>query len=160
MDSTLTLLRRLTEQRVEFVIVGGMASTLHGSRLLTQDVDVRVPFDRENVTKILAALSELNPKQRMRPDRSPLSTDPATYEGWRNLYVVTDSARSAHSGGRKTFAPSRNSSSSGSGSVGSSRQRVARAASRSTSNSSGPKYWRFDSPSRARTCAGVSMYPR
>jgi len=90
MASILGLLKKLSEHEVRFVLVGGMATALHGSALLTQDVDVCAPFDLENVTKILAALSGLSPKQRMSPSRPPLSSDPQTYAGWRNLYVTTD----------------------------------------------------------------------
>jgi predicted nucleotidyltransferase len=90
MASTLELLKRLTDHRVEFVLVGGMAATLHGSALVRQDVDVCTHFSQENVERILAALEGLNPRQRMVSGRPALSTDAAAYTGWPNLYVTTD----------------------------------------------------------------------
>lgn len=75
---------------MDYVLVGGMAATAHGSSLVTEDVDVCIRFDLETVRRILDALVGVNPRQRMTPDRPELSKDPATYVGWRNLYVVTD----------------------------------------------------------------------
>lgn len=40
MASTLDLLTRLSEHEVEFVIVGGVAGVLHGSSLVTRDLEV------------------------------------------------------------------------------------------------------------------------
>lgn len=90
MASTLDLLKRLTDHHVDFVLIGGMAATVHGGSIVTEDVDVCTYFARENVERILAALGGLNPRQRMTPDRPALSTDASTDVGWRNLYVVTD----------------------------------------------------------------------
>ncbi len=93
MASILGILKRLTESGVEFVLVGGMAATAHGSSMVTEDVDVCIRFDRGTIERMLAALRGLNPLQRMHPDRAPLSVNPATYEGWRNLYVLTDAGQ-------------------------------------------------------------------
>lgn len=90
MASTLDLLKRLTDHRVDFVLVGGMAAALHGSALVTEDVDVCTHFSRDNVERILAALQGLNPRQRMVSGRPALATDASSYTGWRNLYVTTD----------------------------------------------------------------------
>ena len=38
MASTLDLLKNLSVHEVDFVVVGGVAGVLHGSRLVTQDV--------------------------------------------------------------------------------------------------------------------------
>jgi len=43
------LLKRLCEANVEFVIVGGFAATLHGSTLLTRDLDVCTILNAESV---------------------------------------------------------------------------------------------------------------
>jgi hypothetical protein len=90
MASTLDLLKHLTEHHVEFVLIGGMAATVHGSSVVTEDVDLCTHFSLANVERILAALDGLHPRQRMTPDRPALSADASTYVGWRNLYVVTD----------------------------------------------------------------------
>jgi predicted nucleotidyltransferase len=90
MASTLDLLRRLVDHGVEFVLVGGMAAAAHGSSVVTEDVDVCIRFDLPTLTRLLDALRGSHPRQRMQPQRSALSADPAAYLGWHNLYLVTD----------------------------------------------------------------------
>lgn len=90
MASTLDLLRRLTEQNVDFVLVGGMAAAAHGSLTVTEDVDVCIDFSEESLRRLLTALSGTSPRQRMRPDQPPLSNDPSSYIGFKNLYVICD----------------------------------------------------------------------
>jgi molybdopterin-guanine dinucleotide biosynthesis protein len=40
------LLQRLCDAEIDFVIVGGFAATLHGSSLVTRDLDVCAIFAR------------------------------------------------------------------------------------------------------------------
>jgi len=47
MASTLDLLKRLIGHEVEFVIVGGVAGVLHGSSLVTRDLDVCAAHERK-----------------------------------------------------------------------------------------------------------------
>ena len=86
LDSTLGLLKRLTEAGVDFVVVGGMAAAAYGSSLVTDDVDVCVAFDDQTISRILRALEGTHPRQRMRPDHPPLSADSAAYVGFKNLH--------------------------------------------------------------------------
>lgn len=51
--------RLLNRHHVRYVIAGGVAANLHGSVRATKDVDVLVPRDHKNMTRLLAALSEL-----------------------------------------------------------------------------------------------------
>ena len=90
MASTLDFLKRLTDHNVEFVVVGGMAGILHGSSLVTQDLDLCAPMTPENINHILQALREIHPRFRMHPDRPPLPEDPARLAGFKNLYISTD----------------------------------------------------------------------
>ena len=76
MASPLDLLKSLTDHHVDFVLIGGMAATVHGGSIVTEDVDVCTHFAKENVGRILAALAQLNPRQRMTPDPPALSTRP------------------------------------------------------------------------------------
>ena len=57
MAVTMDLLRRLSEQQVEFVLIGGLAANLHGVQKVTEDIDVCIPFTIENVAKIIAAVA-------------------------------------------------------------------------------------------------------
>lgn len=90
MASTLALLRRLLTEKIEFVLVGGMAAIAHGSASVTEDVDVCVRFDEPTVRGLLRALEGTNPRERMTPLRPALSSDPLRYVGYRNLDITTD----------------------------------------------------------------------
>lgn len=89
MASTLELLRRLVREKVEFVLVGGMAAIAHGSAAVTEDVDVCVRFDRETVERLARALGDLHPVERMSVQRTAV-TDWARFVGNRNLYLGTE----------------------------------------------------------------------
>lgn len=58
------ILRVLVEHDVKFVVIGGLAATLHGSPHLTQDVDITPATDRENLSRLSDALRELEAKVR------------------------------------------------------------------------------------------------
>lgn len=90
MASTLGLLRRLVAEKVEFILVGGLAAIAHGSASVTEDVDVCIRFDEPTLTGIFRALEGTNPRERMNPARPPLGVDPSRFVGNRNLYVTTD----------------------------------------------------------------------
>ena len=77
----LELLKRLADAKVELVLIGGMAATVHGTTTVTYDLDVCVKFDTGTCERILTALRGLDPRQRMRPDRLPLPDDPARNGG-------------------------------------------------------------------------------
>ena len=51
------LLVRLADADVKFVLVGGVAVTLHGYVRLTEDVDIIIAGDSANITKLLHSLS-------------------------------------------------------------------------------------------------------
>jgi hypothetical protein len=90
MASTLDILRRLNDSGVEFVVVGGLAGVAHGSALVTEDVDVCAPLNRQNLGRILTALGDVNPRFRTTPNRPPLPRDPSCLVGYKNLYLITD----------------------------------------------------------------------
>jgi hypothetical protein len=90
MASTLDLLTRLIRDEVDFVVVGGVAGVLHGSSLVTQDIDVCAPLTDGNLARIISALRDLSPRFRMTPERRPLPEDTAGLSGYKNLYLATD----------------------------------------------------------------------
>ena len=55
------LLRTLTENQVEFIIVGGAAATAHGSARLTFDLDIVYKRSRENIARIVNCLKPIQP---------------------------------------------------------------------------------------------------
>jgi hypothetical protein len=49
---------------VRFVLIGGLAATLHGSPLPTLDVDICPSLDQENLRRLAAALEEMDARIR------------------------------------------------------------------------------------------------
>jgi hypothetical protein len=90
MASTLDLLKRLNKHRVKYVLVGGMACVIHGSQVVTQDVDICAPLTPENLSRLLAALADIHPRFRTARDLHPLPNEPEKLEGFKNIYMVTD----------------------------------------------------------------------
>jgi predicted nucleotidyltransferase len=90
MASTLDLLKRLSDHGVEYVVVGGMAGVLHGSGMVTEDVDVCAPLMPDNLARLLAAIKDLNPRHRMSPQLPPLTEDAGALAGFKNLYLATN----------------------------------------------------------------------
>lgn len=84
------LLQRLIEADVEFVIVGGFGGVLHGSSLVTRDLDVCALLTQANVEKLRAAFRDLNPKHRLTPNRLSFLENPEAGVALKNLYLQTD----------------------------------------------------------------------
>lgn len=51
---------------MEFIIIGGIAATLHGSRFTTDDVDILIRHNRRNLDRLTAVLSGLDAKDSRR----------------------------------------------------------------------------------------------
>jgi hypothetical protein len=90
MASTLDLLKRLNDHQVKYVLVGGMACVIHGSQVVTQDVDICAPLTMENLSRLLAALAGEHPRFRTTRDLRPLPDEPEELKGFKNLYLLTD----------------------------------------------------------------------
>jgi len=90
MASTLDLLKRLNNHGVKYVLVGGMACVIHGSQMVTQDVDICVSVTLENLSGLLAALAGVHPRFRTTRDLRPLPDEAEKLEGFKNLYLLTD----------------------------------------------------------------------
>ena len=58
------IFRTLARQRVDYVLIGGLAATLHGSNLRTGDVDICPARNRENLERLAAALVEMDARIR------------------------------------------------------------------------------------------------
>src|SRR5271156_3145508 len=93
MASTLRLidlLKRLNDNGVEYVVIGGVAAIMHGSPRTTLDVDVCASLIEPNLSRILSMLRGINPRFRMRPDKLPVPDDPERLRGFNNLCLDTD----------------------------------------------------------------------
>jgi hypothetical protein len=58
------ILATLADHRVEFVLIGGLAATFHGSPHLTQDVDITPSRDPENLARLSSALTGMAARVR------------------------------------------------------------------------------------------------
>src|SRR5580658_5265839 len=84
------LLQRLAESGVDFVVVGGFAGVLHGSALVTRDLDICAVLSPENIDRLRETLKDLNPQHRMTPQRLSFLQVPRPGEVVNNLYLQTD----------------------------------------------------------------------
>lgn len=84
------MLRVLTEHRVEFIVVGGVAATLHGSARSTQDLDVVYARSSNNLSRLVAALRNHRPYLRGAPSGLPFSWNVETLRHGLNFTLQTD----------------------------------------------------------------------
>jgi hypothetical protein len=83
------LLAALGDHRVEFVVVGAVALVLHGSARVTRDLDVCYSRERDNLTRLAAALKPYRPRLRGAPDSLPFALDAATIGAGLNFTLQT-----------------------------------------------------------------------
>ena len=84
------LLQRLCDAEIDFIIVGGFAAVLHGSSLLTRDLDVCTVLTREKVTKLREVLGDLHPAHRLTSQKLSFLDNPGPDVEVQNLYLRTD----------------------------------------------------------------------
>lgn len=84
------LIQRLCDADIEFVIVGGFAAMLHGSSLVTRDLDVCAVLTTKNVQKLRLAFRDAHPTHRLNPQKLSFLDNPEPGVEVRNLYLRTD----------------------------------------------------------------------
>jgi hypothetical protein len=84
------ILRRLTARGVDFVVIGGIASILHGSSRNTFDLDVCFATDPGNLEALGAVLLALNARLRGVEEDVPFVPDAATLGKIQTLTLATD----------------------------------------------------------------------
>jgi hypothetical protein len=84
------LIERLCDAHIDFVIVGGFAGMLHGSTLVTRDLDVCAVLNAETVGKLRDALRDVRPTHRLTPQRLSFLETPDPGVGMKNLYLETE----------------------------------------------------------------------
>ena len=83
------VLRSLSEAGVEFVVVGGLAATIHGPARLTQDIDIVYSRSSANIERLVAALAPHAPYLRGAPPSLPFDWSAATVERGLNFTLTT-----------------------------------------------------------------------
>jgi predicted nucleotidyltransferase len=84
------LLRVLANNKIEFIVVGGVAAKAHGSARFTVDVDVVYRRTKENIARIVAAFAGLHPYPRGAPPGLPFKWDAETIEHGLNFTLTSD----------------------------------------------------------------------
>jgi len=90
MQSLSNLLQRLADSGMDFVVIGGFAGVLHGSSLVTRDLDICAVLTSENVERLRLALKDLHPHHRMTLQHLSFLQAPKPGETVNNLYLQTD----------------------------------------------------------------------
>lgn len=86
-EKTLAL---LSDEGVRFVIIGGLAITIHGSSYVTFDLDICYARDNENLTQLARAFRPVNPRLRGAPAGLPFRFDEETLKRGLNFTLTTD----------------------------------------------------------------------
>ena len=84
------LLKVLVTGEVEFVLVGGYSAMLHGSSLMTRDVEIVCPMHPEQLTRLWHSLEPFTPIHRTAKDDRPFTSEDASRKDWKNLYLRTE----------------------------------------------------------------------
>lgn len=83
-------IKTLSQNNTEFVVIGGVAITSHGSSYITKDLDFCYKRNRENLAKIVKSLAEFNPRPRDFPENLPYFFDESTLLNATNFTFQTD----------------------------------------------------------------------
>jgi hypothetical protein len=83
------LLKTLSSARVDFILAGGVAATLHGAARATYDIDVVYSRESANVDRLVAALMTLQPYLRGAPRGLPFHFDRDTITRGLNFTLTT-----------------------------------------------------------------------
>jgi hypothetical protein len=83
------VIRVLFDAHVEFILIGGLAATAHGSARLTRDVDVVYSRSNANIRRLVGALEHLEPYLRGAPKGLPFSWDEETIRMGLNFTLST-----------------------------------------------------------------------
>lgn len=82
--------KSLVENRVEFLIVGGVAIIAHGIPYATFDLDFCYARTSENLKRIVSALAPFNPRLRDFPKELSFAWDERTLQNGTNFTLQTD----------------------------------------------------------------------
>lgn len=79
----------LVDNDVEFVLIGGVAVTLHSSAYVTEDLDFCYSRTNTNLARLTAALKEFKPRARGLPEELPFNFDETTLRNGTNFTFST-----------------------------------------------------------------------
>ena len=82
-------IRLLSAGGVEFIVIGGVAATIHGSAHITYDLDVLYRRTSENIERLAITLEPIQPYLRGAPAGLPFHLDVATITRGLNFTLQT-----------------------------------------------------------------------
>ena len=77
------IIPELEKRKIKYLAIGGVAVNLYGYNRITNDLDIILSFDEENVSKFVKLMSDLGFKPRVQADPMELSK-PEKREFWKN----------------------------------------------------------------------------
>lgn len=83
------MLKTLASHGVEFLVVGGIAASLHGSSSITYDLDICHSREYENLERLEATLKELGARLRGAPEDIVFLLDARTLRAGDNFTFAT-----------------------------------------------------------------------
>ena len=84
-----SLLEALAGSEIEFIVVGGVAATVHGSARLTQDLGVVYARTPDNLQRLVDGIASHKPYVRGAPPDLPFSWDVETVTAGVNFTLTT-----------------------------------------------------------------------
>jgi DNA repair exonuclease SbcCD nuclease subunit len=90
MKDFFSLLKKLSQNKVDYVVIGGFACIAHGATFVTQDIDICLNFNTNNLLHLQKALADLHPVHRMTPKKLKLALTKENCKQYKNLYLDTD----------------------------------------------------------------------
>jgi predicted nucleotidyltransferase len=84
------LLQTLTGAGVEFIVVGGVAASAHGSARSTRDLDIVYRRTADNIRRLVSALHPFHPYLRGAPPGLPFLWEDRTIKAGLNFTLQTD----------------------------------------------------------------------
>lgn len=83
-------IKLVSEFQIECVLIRGVAATVHGSSIPTQDLDICYACHNANLTKVIKALRSVNATLRGAPKDLPFILDEETLRRGLNFTFDTD----------------------------------------------------------------------
>jgi hypothetical protein len=77
------ILKKLHENKIQYIMAGGLAVSLHGAVRFTADIDIILSFDKENIEKFISLMDKLGYKPKPPVDPKHLA-DPEIRKKWFN----------------------------------------------------------------------------
>jgi hypothetical protein len=84
------ILTLLCDAGADFIVVGGVAMTTHGSAYITYDLDICYSRSPVSIRKLCLALKPVHPRLRGAPDDLPFLFDERTVSAALNFTLATD----------------------------------------------------------------------